>query len=179
MTRVAIQGICGSYSEEAARRLLGASVHFIECRDFAHAFRSAETAGTLAVIPVKNSIAGTIAVTDGMLKASGLRVRDEVVLRIDHVLAGVPGSRLAEIDVVRSHTEALKQCGKFLDANPQMRAEAGADTASSIRETVTAGIRSVAAIGSRRAVELYGAIVLREGVADSADNRTTFYLVGK
>lgn len=179
MMSVAIQGIRGSYSEEAALRLLGASIDLIECRNFAEVLHRAETTVTLGVIPVQNSIVGKIDATDNLLSSSRLRVQDEIALKIEHVLASSSGSRLADIGVVRSHGEALKQCRKFLDANPQMRAEAGADTASCIRETVTDGTGLIAAIGSRRAAELYGAIVLREGVADSTDNHTTFYLIGK
>ena len=87
MTRVAIQGIKGSYSEEAAIRLLGDAIELIECPTFEAAFREAERDGTLAVIPVRNTIVGRIESTAELLSKSGLVVRDEFVLGIEHVLA--------------------------------------------------------------------------------------------
>ncbi|MEP7213618.1 MAG: prephenate dehydratase domain-containing protein [Acidobacteriota bacterium] len=179
MTRVAIQGIKGSYSEEAAIRLLGDAIDLVECPSFEAAFREAETNGMLAVIPVRNTIAGRIESTSLLLAKSNFAVRDEIVLGIDHVLAGATNTEFAAVRTVTSHPEALKQCSGFLAENPQISTAFGSDTASSIRDVAAANGRDNAAIGSRRAAEMYGARVLRENVANAIDNRTTFYLIGK
>lgn len=179
MTRVAIQGIKGSYSEEAAIRLLGDSIDLVECPNFESAFREAEQNGTLAVIPVRNTIAGRIDVTVELIAKSGLFVRDEIILSINHVLAGTPNTEFAAVRKVTSHPEALKQCSEFFAANTQISSTAGNDTASSIRDVVGANAGANAAIGSRRAAEMYGAKVLKDSVANAADNRTTFYLVSR
>lgn len=179
MTQVAIQGIKGSYSEEAAIRLFDDSIVLVECPNFEAAFREVEAKGILAVIPIRNTIAGLIEATAALLEKSGLVVRDEVELGIEHVLAGVPDTQLAAVRTVTSHPEALKQCSEFLAANPHMSTAAGSDTASSIRDVVAANAAENAAIGSRRAVEMYGAEVLKENIANAIENRTTFYLLGK
>ena len=179
MTRVAIQGIKGSYSEEAAIRLLGDTIELIECPTFEAAFREAERDGTLAVIPVRNTIVGRIESTAELLSKSGLVVHDEFVLGIEHVLAGAPNTEFTSIRTVTSHPEALKQCSGFFAENPHITTAVGNDTASSIRDVASANSDDKAAIGSRRAAEMYGATVLRENVANALDNRTTFYVVGK
>src|SRR4051812_42708217 len=110
MTRVAIQGIRGSYSEEAAIRLVGESIELVECSSFADAFCEGESPATYVVVPVSNSIVGKIEATSALLVSSGLQVHGETILEIDHVLAGMPDAEFADVGKVRSHPEALRQC---------------------------------------------------------------------
>jgi len=179
MTNVAIQGIKGSYSEEAAMQLMGESAIMIECLDFAETFEQAKNGADFAVVPIRNTIVGEIESTRQLLASSGLKVLDALYLDIRHVLAGATNAKFSDVVSVTSHTEALKQCGKFFNSNPQISARTGTDTASSIRRIATANVISEAAIGSRRAAEIYGARILRERIADDANNRTTFFLIGK
>jgi prephenate dehydratase len=179
MIRVAIQGINGSYSEEAAHLLLGADASIVECRDFETTFdavRRGEAEG--AVVPVENKIVGRIGQSTDLLEAGGFRVLDKLPLKVLHVLAGTADAKIEKLVSVRSHVEALKQCRRFLTSHPQLKQVIGADTASSIRRIVEEGHPAKAAIGSRRAAELYGATILAEGIADDEDNWTTFYLIG-
>lgn len=179
MTRVAIQGIDGSYSAEAARKLLGGEVLLVECHDFEKTF-GAVTLGDAdyAVVPVSNKIVGEIRQTAELLKKSPVRVREQLDVKVGHVLVGTPDSTFSRLASVRSHVEALRQCRRFLDANAGLRRQVGSDTASSIRRVVDEGDPTKAAIGSRRAAEMFGGKVLREGIADDPDNWTTFYLLG-
>jgi prephenate dehydratase len=179
MTRVAIQGIRGSYSEEAATSMFGGSVELVECPDFASTFREAESGDALVLVPVRNSIVGDIASTNSLLRSSGLRVYEEIELRIDHILAGAGPIPVERVRTVRSHPEALKQCNRFLASRPQISVETCTDTATGIRDIAAFGRQDEAAIGSRNAAELYGACILHENIADSAENRTLFYLLGK
>ena len=179
MTRVAIQGVSGSYSEQATRELLGSNVSIVECRDFNETF-AAVRAGNAdnAVVPVENKIVGEIREPIELLKASGYRILDKLPLRVQHVLAGTAGSSMEELRSVRSHIEALKQCRRFLASHPNLTQIVGADTASSVRRIVEEAVPKNAAIGSRRAAEMYGATILCEDIADDIDNWTTFYLIG-
>lgn len=179
MTLAAIQGVRGSYSEEAAIRILGRGADILECRDFEETFAalSAKEAD-FAVVPVRNKIVGDIEGAMSLLRSNRMRVLDELPLRVRHVLATADGARFEDLQTVRSHIEALKQCGRFLSANPHLTRVVGADTASSVRRIAEEGNSANAAIGSRRAAEMYGAAIIMEDIADDIDNWTTFYLLG-
>ncbi|MGQ0542639.1 MAG: prephenate dehydratase domain-containing protein [Blastocatellia bacterium] len=179
MTRVAIQGTRGSYSEQAAFQILGNAAAIIECHDFESAFAAVNNGSAeLAVLPFENRIVGQIERPTELLKASGLNVFEKLKLKVRHVLAGTPESNIESLETVRSHVEALKQCRRYLSANAHLRQVIGADTASSVRRIVEENISTQSAIGSRRAVELYGAKILAEDIADDRDNWTTFFLIG-
>jgi prephenate dehydratase len=178
MTLTAIQGVRGSYSEEAAIRILGHGADILECADFEETFAalSAKKAD-FAVVPVRNKIVGEIEAAVSLLESNRMRVLDELPLKVKHVLAGFSGARFEDLQTVRSHIEALKQCRRFLTDNPQLKQVIGADTASSVRRIVEEGAAANAAIGSQRAAEMYGAAIIMEDIADDLDNWTTFYLL--
>jgi prephenate dehydratase len=179
MTRVAIQGVVGSYSEEAVREIFGGDATIVECRDFAAAFAAVDS-GIVenAVIPIENKIVGPISGAVDLLESKKYTVLEKMPLKVRHVLAGTRGARFEDLISVRSHVEALKQCRTFLTAYPKLTQAVGADTASSIRRIVEEGDPTHAAIGSRRAADLYGAEIIRENIADDIDNWTVFYLIG-
>ncbi len=179
MTTVAIQGIRGSYSEEAAMTLI-AGAELLECEDFAETFSSLEAGRAVyAVVPVKNKIVGDIEGTARFLREKHFPIIDQLSLKVSHVLAGPLHAKLETIETVRSHVEALKQCRRYLGLKPDWTQIVGSDTASSVRWVTEQGNAANASIGSRRAVEMYGAKVLAEDIADDSENWTLFYLVGK
>lgn len=178
MTTVAIQGICGSYSEEAALLIVRRAA-IVECEDFAAAFHAVLTGRTeYAVVPVENKIVGEIEGAMKIMRSGEFVVHERIPLKVEHVLAGTHDAALESIENVRSHVEALKQCRRYLSANSHWTQLIGADTASSVRQVVEMGDRTGAAIGSRRAAEIFGAKILAENVADDPDNWTAFCLVG-
>src|SRR5258706_4906072 len=180
MTTVAIQGIRGSYSEEAALKMLGASVDLIECRDFASTFETVSSKrAECAVIPLRNKIVGEILAIGTLLSQSELTIHEEFDLEIRHVLAGRVDAVMDDVTSVRSHAEALKQCSLFLAANPHVRQIAGGDTATSISQVADEGRKQNAAIGSARAAKIYGAKILCEDIANDINNWTTFGLIGQ
>jgi len=179
MTRVAIQGVTGSYSEEAVRAMLGEDATIVECHDFDATFAAVDSGSVdNAVVPVENTIVGPISGAVELLNNGKYKVLEKMPLKVRHVLAGTRGARFEELVSIRSHVEALKQCRTFLAAYPNIVQVIGADTASSVRRIVDEGIPTRAAIGSRRAAELYGAEIIRENIADDIDNWTVFYLIG-
>jgi prephenate dehydratase len=182
MSVVAIQGVRGSYSEEAARCLIGADAEIVECLDFAEAFETVGNArAEYAVVPVENKIVGEIRDVIGLLRTSRFKVIKKSRLKVEHVLTGTRDcdGELESIRTVRSHIEALKQCRRFLTVNTHIEQVVGTDTASSVRRIVEENIADNAAIGSRRAAEIYGAKIIAENVADDKDNWTTFCLIGR
>ena len=179
MSKIAIQGIRGSYSEEAALSLVfGAEL--LECSNFAEMFETLENERAMyAVVPVENKIVGGIEGTLQFLRGERFRILEKTTLPVRHVLAGTPESSLDNIKTVTSHIEALKQCQRYLGTRRGCKQFIGDDTARSIREIVLNGNPNDAAVGSERAAEMYGAKVLAMDIANDPNNWTTFYLVSK
>jgi len=179
MSIIAIQGIRGSYSEEAALDLAGGA-SILECEDFEATFEAVRNGqAEYAVVPVENKIVGEIAGSVSILCSGGFREHKRIQLTVRHVLAGTSDASLDTIRYIKSHIEALKQCRRYLANRPEWTQIIGADTASSVRQVLEGGDSGAAAIGSRRAAEMYGATVIAENIADDSDNWTTFCLVGR
>lgn len=179
MTTVSIAGIRGSYSEEAAVKMLGASVGLVECFGFGDALEMVlKMRSVYALLPVRNTIVGEIDNVSELIGNSGLGVLDEFALEIDHVLAGTQISSIGDITRVCSHPAALGQCSLFLAAMPQVTIVETSDTASSVRGVVAGNNNHNAAISSRRAARIYNAKIICESIANETNNRTTFALIG-
>jgi prephenate dehydratase len=179
MPMIAIQGISGSYSEEAVGKMFGDQAEIVECADFAETFEAvASHRVDYALVPLRNTIIGEVESAVHEFQKTNLKIKDQLLLPVDHVLIGTPDADLGGVEVIRSHAEALKQCRKFL-ASAGWTVETGADTASSVRRVVADADPKRAAIASRRACEIYGGKILRENISDQPDNITYFYLVGR
>jgi prephenate dehydratase len=180
MRVVAFQGDHGAFSEEAALSLWPSERPpvTLPLRDFA-AVGDAVRAGTadFGVLPIENSIHGSVTASYDVLGGGGLRVVAERIRPIDLCVLARPGSSLAQLRRVISHPVALNQCGAWLARLPQARAEAWYDTAGAAREVAEAGDPTVAAVAGRPAGEHYGLEVLAAGIQDRADNATRFFLV--
>jgi prephenate dehydratase len=179
MKVTAIQGLRGSYSEEAALKLQDGDTEILECGDFADVLDAVmRQRAEFAVLPTENKIIGAVAAA-ALIEASALRVLGELQLPVRHVLAGAGKATLADLRIVRSQAEALEQCSDFLAAHPQLVQQCAPDSALSIKSMVEIGNVYIGAIGSPRAAQLYGATVLREGVANDPENWTKFCLLGR
>ncbi len=180
MNAIAIQGIKGSYSEQAALEMFGQKAKILCCLDFDKTFDALyEGKAEYLVVPLHNKIVGDIEKPLQLLNGSGLQIFDELPLEVRHVLIGTPDAEFEKTHLVESHAEALKQCKNFLENNPQIQNVVGDDTASSVKKITAAKDAKHAAIGSRRAAEIYGGKILRENIADDLENVTWFYLIGK
>lgn len=176
--RVAFQGEFGAWSEQAVRAACGEAVQAVPCRTLREAFLAVEGGGAdLAVVPVENSRAGSIAETYDLLLQHALRVRGEVAIPIEQCLLAARGSTLGDVRRVYSHPQALAQCEGFLR---RLGTEAIAvyDTAGSARRLAEVPEPGAAAVASPRAAELYGLALLARGIQDDPDNTTRFYVVG-
>jgi prephenate dehydratase len=174
---IAIQGEPGSFSHEAALKLVpGATI--VPCALSAEVF-AALTSGKVdaAVIPIENSLAGSVSEHFDLLLTHDVKVERETLLRIRHSLIAIPGAVTSEIDRVFSHPVALAQCRLFLAQHPRMEAFASYDTAGSVKQLVDLRDRHAAAIASEAAAQYYGAEILQAGIEDNAENFTRFFLV--
>lgn len=175
--RIAIQGEPGSFSHEAALSLVPSAV-VAPCTLSADVF-AALACGEVAaaVIPIENSLAGSVLEHFDLLLSHDVQVLSETLLRIRHNLIALPGTSTGQIDRVFSHPVALAQCRHFLAAHPEMKAVAFYDTAGSVKQLVELGDRRAAGIASESAARYYGAEILEAGIEDNPENYTRFFLV--
>jgi prephenate dehydratase len=173
------QGRPGAYSEAAARGLLGSSAALLPCDTLEEAFGAlAARRVDHAVVPVENTLAGTVSKTYDLLLEHDLTVSAERVEHIDHVLIGRPGSTLDGVRRVLSHPVALAQCEQFFRTHPRIAPVPVFDTAGAVPLALEDAEGATAAVASRAAARLYGGSVLQEHLQDHPENFTRFVLVG-
>jgi len=176
--RVAFQGEPGAFSEAAAMQLLGNAITTVPRATFDAAFRAIDEGAADALLaPVENSLAGSVVRVFDLLMESRLAIVAETILPIEMQLIAAPGATLADIRSVASHPMALAQCERFFAAHPQWKRVPAEDTAGSVREALSRGDKSCAAIAGRRAAEHYKGVILAESIQDNAENFTRFVLL--
>jgi prephenate dehydratase len=176
--RVAFQGEPGAFSEAAALQLLGDRIKTVPRPTFEATFRAVkEGVADALMVPVENTLAGSVVRVYDLLLGSPLEICGETILPIEHHLMGCPGATFGELRSVASHPMALAQCERFFEANSKLKRVPAEDTAGSVREMMDRGDKSTASIAGRRAATVYGAILLRENIEDNAENFTRFVLL--
>jgi prephenate dehydratase len=176
--RVAFQGEPGAYSDEALRAWFGPDAHALARRDF-QSLVAAVVGGEAdyGVLPVENTLAGTVGpACDAFLDAE-LQVVGEIVHPVRHCLLAPRGTTLESLTEVRSHPVALDQCRRFLARHAALTAVPVHDTAGAARMVAEAGQPGVAAIASAAAGAAWGLDVLAEDLQDRDDNQTRFWVV--
>jgi prephenate dehydratase len=177
MSRVAFQGVQGAFSEDAAASFFK-DMGTMPCPDFESVFRAVERGeAEYGIVPVENSLEGTVAAVNDLLLENDLIIVGEVLVPVVHCLIVHPDAELKDVKRVYSHPQALGQCRSFLAKYPQWEKVPAFDTAGSVRLIRDHGLKEEAAIASRRAAEVYGMKVLREGVQGSDDNFTRFFAI--
>ena len=178
LQKVAIQGEQGSNSHLAAREMLGPQSEIVACSlsaEVVEAVLSGQADG--AVLPIENSLHGSVAEHYDLLLNHPLRIEAEALLRIEHNVIAAPGVRLERIRHLLSHPVALSQCRYFLARFQQAHATPFYDTAGSVRHVVETQSRDTAGIAPRLAAEIYGGEVLLANVEDHPENFTRFHLL--
>ncbi len=176
--RVAFQGEPGAFSEAAAIQLLGERITTVPRATFNAAFRAIEDRSADALLaPVENTLAGSVVRVYDLLLQNPLTIVAETILPIEHHLIGCPGATLQGLRSVASHPMALAQCERFFSSHPELKRVPAEDTAGSVREALTRGDKSGAAIAGRRAADLYRGVILAENIQDNAENFTRFVLL--
>ena len=175
--RITIQGEPGSFSHEAALKLLP-SAEIMPCALSAEVFAAvASGAADGAVIPIENSLAGSVSEHFDLLLTHDVKAEREIALRIRHNLIVVPGVAMEAVERVYSHPVALAQCRRFIADHSRMKALAFYDTAGSVKQIMETDDRRAAAIASEAAARFYGAQILQSGIEDNPENFTRFFLV--
>lgn len=176
--KIAFQGEPGAFSHAAAHALFPED-EALPCTTFEDTIAAVQNGDAeFGVVPVENSLYGRITDIYHLLPKSGLFITGEHFLRVEMNLLGVPGATLADIKSVQSLSVALGQCRKFI-AKHKLKTINGVDTAGSAREIAEKGDRSVGAIASLFAAEVYGLSVLAQNIEDAAHNTTRFLVISQ
>ena len=177
--RIAFQGAPGAYSEMAAQRAWPGG-ETVPCEQFEHVFASVGEGRTShGLLPIENSIGGSIHRNYDLLLEQDLPIVAETELQVVHNLMALPGTELAQIRRVYSHPQALAQCEKFLRGLPNVEIVATYDTAGSARLIRDQKLADTAAVASARAAEIFELAVLQASIQDYRDNITRFLLVAR
>jgi prephenate dehydratase len=177
--KVAIQGELGSFSHEAAEKMLPRCT-VVPCARSAEVFDHVErgSAGA-AVIPIENTLAGTVAEHADLMVSRGVFIQAEYLLRIVHNVIAAPGVQLRSLRQVLSHPVALDQCRDFFRKHPQIEAVPFYDTAGSVKHVIANQLTDAAGIAGHQAAREYSGHILKASIEDDKRNFTRFFLIRK
>jgi prephenate dehydratase len=175
--KIAIQGEPGSFSHEAARRMVkGCTI--VPCARSVEVFDLIESGKVpIAVIPIENSLAGSVTEHLDLLLARDVFIQRDFHLRIVHNLIAPRGIKKVDLRRVFSHPVALDQCRDFFRANPKIQASPFYDTAGAVKHVIAEKMPDAAGIASRHAASVYKGRILAEGIEDDKRNFTRFVLL--
>ena len=176
--RIALQGEQGCFSHLASLEIFpNAEIKF--CSTFEETFQLAkENPIYKIVIPIENSLAGRVADIHYLIPKYKLQVHAEHFHKINHNLLGIKGSKIKDIETVRSHSQAIGQCQKIISDN-NLKPIISADTAGSARFIFEKKDKSEAAIASALAAKIYNLEILKSNIEDESGNVTRFFIMGK
>jgi prephenate dehydratase len=175
--KVAIQGELGSFSHEAAERMLPRCT-VVPCARSAEVFDRVERGSVEgAVIPIENTLAGTVAEHADLLVSRNVFIQAEYLLRIIHNVIAPPGVQMRSLRRVLSHPVALDQCRDFFHQHPQIEPVPFYDTAGSVKHVIENHLKDAAGIAGQQAAREYSGKILKAGIEDEKSNFTRFFLV--
>ena len=177
--RVAFQGERGAYSEAAAVTFFGDTIEVLPCSSFDCVYETVtQREADRGVLPVENSLAGSIHRNYDLLLRYALSIVGEVQIPIAHQLIALPGVTLTDIKKVYSHPQALAQCEHSITrVLPQAERVTTYDTAGSVKMIKEQKITDGAGLASERAASIYEMNILRPDMQDDAENYTRFVVV--
>ena len=176
--KVSYQGETGAYSEMAVFKFFGSKVEPVPCKDFRDVFESVKT-GVVphGVVPIENSIEGSVNQNYDLFLAYDLKVCGEVAVKLAHVLIASPQTKFDDVKTIYSHPQALAQCRKYLEKH-KWEIIPAYDTAGSVKIIKENKLTNAAAIASEKAADLYGMKILARDIADNPSNYTRFLVLG-
>lgn len=178
--RFAFQGELGAFSQVAAARMAEGEFTPVPFPTFEAAFQSVVNGKTqAAVIPIENTLHGSVHENYDHLLKFGLRICAETSVRIVHNLIAPPGVAFRNLKCVYSHPVALNQCRKFFEDHPEIQRTPHYDTAGSVKTIMQQELRDTGAIASAEAAAIYGARILKRSIEDDRENFTRFFLLRK
>ena len=182
MKRIAIQGIAGSFHEDAARKYFGnEEIEVVECRSFQSVCELIDSDSVdIAVMAIENSIAGSLLQNYALIRNYHLRIIGEIYIHIQMNLMALPGVNRKDIREIYSHPVSFLQCNEYLEKYfPSVERKELGDNAKVAKLISTEKIEYAAAISNLRSAELYGLQVLDKGLESNKKNYTRFWILSK
>ena len=177
--KIAYQGEPGAYSEAASRQLNPAA-QLLACKSFEDVFEVvASGPANYGVLPIENSIGGSIHRNFDLLLDHQLPIVGELEQPVVHHLLALPGRSLDQVRRIYSHPQALAQCDRFLRSLNSVEIIATYDTAGSAKMIADGHLEDAAAIASARAAEVFGLVPLKSAIQDFENNTTRFLVIGR
>lgn len=180
--KIAIQGIEGSFHDEAVQRLFpDQMIELVMCDSFDGVTESVKKRkADFGVLAIENTIAGSILPNYNLVEAGDFEIIDEVFLNIQMYLMALESESIIDIFEVHSHPVALLQCRDYLRKfPPQFKIIEGKDTASEAKRIRENNLQGVAAIAGKQVAERFGLKILDSNIQDMKENQTRFVLIGK
>lgn len=178
MKTIAFQGARYAFSEIAAKQFFGENITCVPCKSFDNVFETVtKNQAEFGIVPVENSLTGSIHRNYDLLLEHELFIVGEVLLRVEQHLIANPGIALADIKTVYSHPQALEQCRLFLSSLPNVEPIASYDTAGSVKMIRDQKMLNAAAIASRLAADTYQMQIIKKEIEDIPENFTRFLIL--
>jgi prephenate dehydratase len=181
MKKIAIQGIQGSYHEDAAKSYFNEKVEILECKSFTSVCRMVDTdQANYAVMAIENSIAGSLLANYGLISDYHLKIIGEIYLHIQMHLMAIAGVKKKDIQEIHSHPIALQQCAEYIEKYfSSVVLNEKLDTAGAAKRLAEEQWQHVAAIGNLRSAALYGLELLDKNIETHKKNYTRFLILSK
>ena len=182
MKKVAIQGIVGSFHEDAAQRYFAdEKIEIVECRTFRKVCQLVdEDKVDIAVMAIENAIAGSLLENYGLMRDFHLKIIGEIYLHIQMNLMALPGVQKSDITEIHSHPIAIKQCAEYIDSTfGEISLDDNFDTAGAAKNIAKNNLLNVASIGNERSAKIYGLDILEKGIETNKKNYTRFLILSK
>jgi len=177
MNKVSFQGEYGAYSESAAKKFFGNDIDTIPSKSFEDALKvTEECESNYSILPVENSIEGTVGQSIDVIANTNLHSIGEVYLKVEHCLIGK--GNLEDVETVYSHPQALGQCSNFIQ-NEKLKTVPTYDTAGSVKIVKEMDDISSASIASYDAGKLYDVPIIKQGIENNPNNFTRFLIFSK
>lgn len=181
MKKVAIQGIAGSFHEDAARKYFGDEIDIVECKSFRKVCELVDSdIVDYAVMAIENSIAGTLLNNYGLIRDFHLRITGEISIHIQLNLMALPGVTKSDIKEIYSHPVSFQQCNEYLERNfPDVKTAELGDNAAVAKHISDKNINYAAVISNNRSAEIYGLDILENSIETNKKNYTRFVVLAK
>ncbi len=181
MKRIAVQGIAGSFHEEAALKYFKEEIEVVECKSFTSVCELIDNDKVdIAVMAIENSIAGSLLKNYQLIRDYHLRIIGEVYIHIQMNLMVKPGVKTKDITDIYSHPIAIQQSLEYIESHfPNAKLHEALDTAGSAKKIAEDNLLNAAAIGNLRSAELYKLEILDTGVETNKKNYTRFLILSK
>lgn len=179
-TKFVCFGAKGSYTEQAFREYFGEEARGENAATFKAVMEKVKSGeADYGVLPIENTSTGGITDIYDLLVEYDNSIMGEHILKVNHVLLGLPQAELKDIATVYSHPQGIMQCQKFLEANPGMKAVECASTADGAKKILADGDITCGAIAGKQSAEVYGLKILKENVNHESNNSTRFIIIGR